>query len=65
MGVLERKQTSEGPDVKRIRGLKHPALYELWPLPRPPNVPPLRALWSLLDGICGILKGSWEVLVIP
>ena len=30
--------------------------------PRPPNVPLLRALWSLLDGIWGISKGSWGVL---
>ena len=30
--------------------------------PRPPNVPLLRALWSLLDGIWGLLKGSWGVL---
>ena len=29
-----------------------------------PNVPLLRALWSLLDGIWGVLKGSWEVLVV-
>ena len=28
-----------------------------------PNVPLLRALWSLLDGIWGLLKGSWGVLV--
>ena len=28
-------------------------------LPTPPNVPLLRGLWSLLDGICGVLKGSW------
>ena len=27
--------------------------------PGPPNVPQLRALWSLLDGIWGVLKGSW------
>ena len=32
-------------------------------IPRPPNVPLLRALWSLLVGIWGILKGSWGVLV--
>ena len=32
--------------------------------PRPPNVPQLRALWSLLDGIWGLLKGSWGVLAI-
>ena len=30
--------------------------------PAPPNVPLLRALWSLLDGIRGVLKGSWGVL---
>ena len=30
--------------------------------PTPPNVPLLRALWSLLDGIWGPLKGSWGVL---
>ena len=29
----------------------------------PPNVPLLRALWSLLVGTWGILKGSWRVLV--
>ena len=33
------------------------------PLPRPPNVPLLRAVWSLLDAIWGVLKGSWGVLV--
>ena len=32
-------------------------------VPRPPNVPLLRALWSLLDAIWGVLKGSWGVLV--
>ena len=32
--------------------------------PTPPNVPLLRALWSLLDGIWGLLKGSWGVLEI-
>ena len=31
--------------------------------PAPPNVPLLRALWSPLDGILGVLKGSWGVLV--
>ena len=30
-------------------------------IPRPPNVPLLRALWSLLNGIWGVLKGSWGV----
>ena len=30
--------------------------------PTPPNVALLRALWSLLDGISGILKGGWGVL---
>ena len=30
--------------------------------PRPPNVPLLRALWSLLDGILGSSKGSWRSL---
>ena len=34
------------------------------PIPRPPNVPLLRALWYLLVGIWGILKGSWVVLVV-
>ena len=32
-------------------------------IPRPPNVPLLRALWSLLDGTWGLLKGSSGVLV--
>ena len=35
----------------------------VWRLPRPPNVPLLRALGSLLDSIWGFLKGSWGVLV--
>ena len=30
--------------------------------PRPPNVPLLRPLWSLLDSIWGVLKGTWGVL---
>ena len=30
-------------------------------IPGPPNVPLRRALWSPLDGIWGILKGSWDV----
>ena len=30
--------------------------------PRPPNVPLFRALWSLLDGSWGVLKGSSRVL---
>ena len=34
------------------------------PKPRPPNVPLLRARWSLLDFIWGLLKGSWGVLEI-
>ena len=34
------------------------------PIPRPPNVPLLRALWSLVDGTWGVLKGSWGVLVL-
>ena len=32
-------------------------------MPRPPNVPLLRALCSLLVGIWGNLKGSWGLLV--
>ena len=32
-------------------------------LPRPPNVALLRALSYLLDGIWGLLKGNWGVLV--
>ena len=43
-----------------LRGLRnHP---KRWTQPAPPNVPLLRALWSLLDGIWGVLKGSWGVL---
>ena len=34
------------------------------PPPGPPNVPLLRALWSLFDGMWGILKGSWGVLAM-
>ena len=33
-------------------------------MPRPPNVALLRALWSPIDGIWGVLKVSWEVLVL-
>ena len=45
--------------------LLRPALArsQATPLPRPPNVPLSRAL-SLLDGIWGVLKGSWRVLVV-
>ena len=32
-------------------------------LPRPPDVPLLRALWYLLDDLWGLLKGGWGVLV--
>ena len=32
-------------------------------LPAPSNVPLLRALWFVVDGIVGLLKGSWGVLV--
>ena len=28
----------------------------------PPNVPLIRALWSLFDGIWGVLEDSWGVL---
>ena len=30
--------------------------------PRPPNVPLLRASWSLLDGVRGVVKGIWAML---
>ena len=33
------------------------------PLSRPPNLHPLRALRSLVDGIGDLLTGSWGVLV--
>ena len=39
------------------------SLYKGRYLPRPLNVPRLRALWSLLVGTWGILKSSWGVLV--
>ena len=32
--------------------------------PTPPNVALLRALWSPVGGIWGLLKGSWGVLDI-
>ena len=32
--------------------------------PAPPNAPLLRASWSLLDGLCGVLKRSRAVLVM-
>ena len=34
------------------------------PLPRSPNVPLFRGLWSLFSGMWGLLKGSWGVLVM-
>ena len=37
--------------------------FQAYSLPRAPNIPLLRALWSLLDGTWGVLKGSWGVLV--
>ena len=45
-----------GPDIL----LQYTILYHTI-LPRPPNVPLLRGLRSLLVGIWGILKGSWGV----
>ena len=42
-----------------LLGASHIAVEHQNDLPAPPNVPPLRALWSLLDGICGVVKGSW------
>ena len=49
---------------KRSLSLKLVQLCKKLPkLPRPPNLPLLRALWSLLVGIWGVLKGSWGVLV--
>ena len=56
-----------GPGDGRLRepssGLGSPCLKSLFRacVPRPPNVPLLRALWSLLDP--SSLKGSWGVLV--
>ena len=49
-----------------------PALYRRHPkwlrdpsiVPTPPNVPLLKALWSLVDGFWGSLKGSGGVLVL-
>ena len=37
----------------------------LRPIPRPPKARLLRALWSPLDGIWGVFKGGWGVLVEP
>ena len=48
---------SWGEDPSR-KGYGHRVRY----LNTPPKVPLLRALWSLLDGIKGALKGSWGVL---
>ena len=31
-------------------------------IPRPPNGPLSRAIWFLLAGIKGVLRGSWGVL---
>ena len=43
-------------------GTKHPSPTHKLP-PRPPNVPLSRALWSLSDGLWGVLKESWGVRV--
>ena len=32
------------------------------PLPRPPNVPPIRVLWALFGGTYGLFDGTWVVL---
>ena len=49
----------EGPEKAN---LQNPDLSGI-SLPTPPNVPSLRALWSLLVGIWGVLECSWGVLV--
>ena len=43
-------------DFRGYRTFRPRAVPEL--PPRPPNVPLLRAFWSLLDGTWGVLKGS-------
>ena len=48
----------EGPNTQYVR------LLIPISLPRPPNVPLLRASWSLLVGIWGLLKGSSGVMVL-
>ena len=42
-----------------------PSTQYLTTLLDPPNVPLLRALWSLLDCIWGVVEGSWGVLAGP
>ena len=44
-------------DPYTLRHIKNPYMPS-------PNVPLLRALWHLIDGIGGLLKGSWGALVI-
>ena len=63
----EKVLSTKGPCISPLKGpLKgtypYLHLYFKTQLPTPPNVPTLRALWSLLDGIWGFLKGSWGVL---
>ena len=52
-----------GPREERRPWLSTPESDIIHIFPRPPNVPLLRAIWSVLDGIWGVLKGSWGVLV--
>ena len=56
-GAEEGSWVAEGSRSKYLPGDSY--------VPKPPNIPPLRALWSVLDGIWAILKGSWGVLVVP
>ena len=54
----------KGPSTNTMRIFDLLYLAEEDCTPRPPNVPPLRALWSAIDGIWGSLKGSLGLLVI-
>ena len=53
---------ARSPLFRTLLSSLNPCIWDC--LPRPPNVPLLRALWSLLDGIWSLLKGSWGVLGI-
>ena len=55
--------TQPCPKVEYIeQNFKIPKLDSKQDVPRPPNVPLLRALWSLFDGIRRVLKACWGVL---
>ena len=58
-GPKYQPRRASSPFNRDQKALKRGTLGGLYRECRPPNVAPLRAPWSLLDGIWGVLKGSW------